>query len=78
MKVFIFLANTLILTSFNAYALDVTLRFEHLDKDKSGFLTRDELEPQPKLLSTFTVWDKNQDNQISLNEFKNHLTNNLN
>ena len=77
MKIRCFVTTTALLLSFNAFALDVKQRFDHLDTDKSGYLTRNELERQPQLLSTFIMWDKNQDKQISLIEFKNYLTNNL-
>jgi|TARA_B110000211_G_scaffold86440_1_gene101421 Ca2+-binding EF-hand superfamily protein len=77
MKILTFVSSLFLLFSFNAAALDVKQRFDHLDSNKSGYLTQDELEPQPQLLSTFVMWDKNQDNQISLVEFKNYLTNNL-
>lgn len=63
--------------SFTASALDVKQRFDHLDTNKDGFLTRAELEPQPQLLKNFSIWDQNQDNRISLLEFKQFLTNNL-
>jgi Ca2+-binding EF-hand superfamily protein len=77
MKCVFFSVIAITMISFNAVALDVKQRFDHLDANKSGFLTEDELEPQPQLLSTFTRWDKNQDKQISLLEFKDYLTNNL-
>lgn len=77
MKIIYYATCALVFASFNASALDVKQRFNHLDADKSGYLTQKELEPQPQLLSTFMVWDKNQDKRISLVEFKNYLTNNL-
>ncbi|ALQ07336.1 MULTISPECIES: EF-hand domain-containing protein [Pseudoalteromonas] len=77
MRILSFVTSILILSSFDALALDVKQRFSHLDTNKNGYLTHDELEPQPQLLSTFLIWDKDQDNQISLIEFKNYLTNNL-
>lgn len=75
MKLLVFLASCLTLSSFNALALDVKQRFDHLDKDRSGYLTNNELDPQPQLLNSFKRWDKNKDNKISLIEFKNYLTN---
>ena len=77
MKIRCFVTTIALLLSFNASALDVKQRFDHLDTDKNGYLTHNELERQPQLLSTFIMWDKNQDKQISLIEFKNYLTNNL-
>ncbi|WP_282131484.1 EF-hand domain-containing protein [Pseudoalteromonas aliena] len=77
MKILPFITSILILLSFNASALDVKQRFDHLDINKSGYLTHDELEAQPQLLSMFVIWDKDQNRQISLIEFKNYLTNNL-
>ncbi|MBB1288667.1 EF-hand domain-containing protein [Pseudoalteromonas sp. SR43-6] len=77
MKILPLIISILMLLSFDAAALDVKQRFDHLDSDKSGYLTHDELDPQPQLLNTFVKWDKNQDNQISLIEFKNYLTDNL-
>lgn len=77
MKRVFFSVIAFVMISFNAAALDVKQRFDHLDANKSGYLTQDELEPQPQLLSTFMRWDKDQDKQISLIEFKNYLTNNL-
>ncbi|WP_033017867.1 EF-hand domain-containing protein [Pseudoalteromonas sp. BSi20652] len=77
MKILFLVICILMLLSFDATALDVKQRFDHLDSDKSGYLTHDELDPQPQLLSMFVMWDKNQDKKISLIEFKNYLTNNL-
>ncbi|WP_372762690.1 EF-hand domain-containing protein [Pseudoalteromonas sp.] len=77
MKIRAYLASGLLLTSFTSAALDVKQRFNHLDADKNGYLSRHELEAQPHLLHNFTMWDKNNDQQISLVEFKNYLTNNL-
>jgi len=67
----------LLISSFGVAALDVKQRFNHLDYNKDGYLTQDELEPQPQLLSNYQRWDKDQDNRISLVEFKDFLTNNL-
>ncbi|MBO7928024.1 EF-hand domain-containing protein [Pseudoalteromonas sp. K222D] len=77
MKIRACLVSCLLLLSFNSLALDVKQRFDHLDIDKSGYLIHHELEAQPHLLNNFSKWDKNQDNKISLVEFKNYLTNNL-
>ena len=77
MKILPLTISILMLLSFDAAALNVKQRFDHLASDKSGYFTHDELDPQPQLLNTFIKWDKNQDNQISLIEFKNYLTNNL-
>lgn len=63
--------------SFGALALDVKQRFDHLDKDKNGFLTQPELESQPQLLNGYHRWDKDKDNRISLLEFKQYLTSSL-
>ena len=51
--------------------------FDHLDKNNDGYLTHSELAAQPQLLNSFSDWDENQDNRISLTEFKNYLTTNL-
>jgi Ca2+-binding EF-hand superfamily protein len=77
MKISVYLTCCLLLTSFTTFALDVTQRFAHLDSDKNGFLTHNELAAQPHLQHNFNSWDKNNDQQISLDEFKNYLTNNL-
>ncbi|MBH0057774.1 EF-hand domain-containing protein [Pseudoalteromonas sp. SWXJZ94C] len=77
MKILTLLSSILMLSSFSASALDVKQRFDHLDSNKSGYLTHDELDAQPQLLNTFVMWDKDQDSKISLIEFKNYLTNNL-
>ncbi len=69
--------SLLIGASFSASALDVKQRFDHLDSNKDGFLTHAELEPQPQLLRNYSAWDKDQDNRISLLEFKQFLTDNL-
>lgn len=63
--------------SFNVMALDVKQRFDHLDRNKDGYLTKNELDAQPQLLNQFKRWDTNKDNKISLEEFKNYLTNTL-
>jgi len=67
----------MISVSFGASALNVKQRFDHLDKNKDGFLSHNELEPQPQLLNSYSIWDKDRDNRISLLEFKQFLTNNL-
>ncbi|MFU2509901.1 MAG: EF-hand domain-containing protein [Pseudoalteromonas prydzensis] len=67
----------LLATSFSAMALDVKQRFDHLDSNKDGYLTENELDPQPQLLKQFQRWDTDRDNQISLVEFKRFLTKNL-
>ncbi|MBB1308678.1 EF-hand domain-containing protein [Pseudoalteromonas sp. SR44-5] len=77
MKSILIILSVSLATSFSAMALDVKQRFDHLDSNKDGYLTHNELEPQPQLLSNFKRWDKNQDNKISLSEFKRFLTNNL-
>lgn len=66
-----------LLFSHSALALDVKQRFEHLDTNNDEYLTHRELATQPQLLNSFSNWDKNQDNRISLTEFKSYLTNNL-
>ena len=63
--------------SFNVMALDVKQRFDHLDRNKDGYLTKNELDSEPQLLNQFKRWDTNKDNKISLEEFKNYLTNTL-
>ncbi|OUS71306.1 calcium dependent protein [Pseudoalteromonas sp. A601] len=77
MKNMMLFCSLLVGFSFNALALDVKQRFDHLDKNKDGFLTHAELEPQPQLLNSYSNWDKDRDNRISLLEFKQFLTNNL-
>ena len=77
MKLPLFIASVLILFSFNALALDVKQRFDHLDANKNGYLTSNELGAQPQLRNSFETWDKNKDKKISLTEFKSYLTNNL-
>ena len=71
------ICGLMISVSFGASALDVTQRFDHLDKDKDGFLIKSELDPQPQLLNDYQRWDKDRDNRISLLEFKHYLTNSL-
>ncbi|KPH61934.1 calcium dependent protein [Pseudoalteromonas porphyrae] len=77
MKSVTLICSVLLISSFGVAALDVKQRFNHLDYNKDGYLTHDELEPQPQLLSNYQRWDKDQDNRISLVEFKDFLTNNL-
>jgi len=55
--------------------LDVKKRFDHLDKDKNGFLSVQELSSQPHLQKRMAQWDTDKDQQISLLEFKHYLTN---
>lgn len=69
------ICGLMISVSFGASALDVKQRFDHLDKDKDGFLIKSELDPQPQLLNDYQRWDKDRDNRISLLEFKHYLTN---
>ncbi|WP_394192377.1 EF-hand domain-containing protein [Pseudoalteromonas atlantica] len=71
------ICGLMISVSFGASALNVKQRFDHLDKNKDGFLSHTELEPQPQLLNSYSIWDKDRDNRISLLEFKQFLTNNL-
>lgn len=71
------ICGLMISISFGASALDVKQRFDHLDKDKDGFLIKSELDPQPQLLNDYQRWDKDRDNRISLLEFKHYLTNSL-
>lgn len=71
------ICGLIISVSFGASALDVKQRFDHLDKDKDGFLIKSELDPQPQLLNDYQRWDKDRDNRISLLEFKHYLTNSL-
>ncbi|MDB2355887.1 MULTISPECIES: calcium dependent protein [unclassified Pseudoalteromonas] len=71
------ICGLMISVSFGASALDVKQRFDHLDKDKDGFLIKSELDPQPQLLNDYQRWDKDRDNRISLLEFKHYLTNSL-
>ncbi len=75
MKIRCFVTTTALLLSFNAFALDVKQRFDHLDKDKNGFLSLEELSSQPHLKKHIAQWDENKDQQISLLEFKHYLTN---
>jgi Ca2+-binding EF-hand superfamily protein len=77
MKLSVYLINSLLFASFSTLALDVKQRFDHLDANRNGYLTVNELETQPHLLKNFVTWDKDNDQQISLVEFKNYLTNNL-
>lgn len=77
MKILFLLIGALLFVSQSALALDVKQRFEHLDTNNNGYLTQCELDAQPQLLNTFSKWDKNQDNRISMAEFKNYLTHNL-
>lgn len=71
------ICGLMISVSFGSSALDVKQRFDHLDKDKDGFLIKSELDPQPQLLNDYQRWDKDRDNRISLLEFKHYLTNSL-
>lgn len=77
MKIQLLIAPLMVAFSSHVFALDVKQRFDHLDNDKNGYLTHSELDAQPQLLSHYKQWDKDQDNRISLVEFKNYLTNNL-
>ncbi|ODS13266.1 EF-hand domain-containing protein [Pseudoalteromonas tetraodonis] len=77
MKIQLLLIGALLFVSHSARALDVKQRFEHLDTNNDGYLTHSELAAQPQLLNSFSNWDENQDNRISLTEFKNYLTTNL-
>ena len=77
MKSILVILTVLLATSFSAVALDVKQRFDHLDSNKDGYLTKNELDAQPQLLKQFQRWDSNQDNKVSLIEFKNFLTINL-
>ena len=77
MKIILVILTVLLATSFSAVALDVKQRFDHLDSNKDGYLTKNELDAQPQLLKQFQRWDSNQDNKVSLIEFKNFLTINL-
>ena len=77
MKIQLLLIGALLFVSHSACALDVKQRFEHLDTNNDGYLTHSELAAQPQLLNSFSIWDENQDNRISLTEFKNYLTTNL-
>ncbi|BDF93285.1 MULTISPECIES: EF-hand domain-containing protein [Pseudoalteromonas] len=69
--------TVMLASSFNAMALDVKQRFDHLDNNRDGYLTENELDAQPQLIKQFQRWDTDRDNKISLVEFKNFLTNNL-
>lgn len=75
MRIFWLASCTLITISFNSLALDVKQRFDHLDKDKNGFLSEQELSSQPHLQKRMAQWDTDKDQQISLLEFKHYLTN---
>ena len=75
MKIATLASFTLITTSFNTLALDVKQRFDHLDKDKNGYLSVEELASQPHLQKHMAKWDTDNDQQISLLEFKHYLTN---
>lgn len=74
MKIVSVISLILITFSFNSFALDVKQRFNHLDKDKDGYLSPDELTPQPHLKKRISQWDTDNDKRISLLEFKNYLT----
>ncbi|MDK9682097.1 EF-hand domain-containing protein [Pseudoalteromonas shioyasakiensis] len=75
MRIFWLASCTLITISFKGLALDVKQRFDHLDKDKNGFLSMQELSSQPHLQKRIAQWDTDKDQQISLLEFKHYLTN---
>ena len=75
MRIFWLASCTLITISFYSLALDVKQRFDHLDKDKNGFLSVQELSSQPHLQKRIAQWDTDKDQQISLLEFKHYLTN---
>lgn len=75
MRIFWLASCTLITISFNCLALDVKQRFDHLDKDKNGFLSVQELSSQPHLQKRIAQWDTDKDQQISLLEYKHYLTN---
>ncbi|AXV64465.1 EF-hand domain-containing protein [Pseudoalteromonas lipolytica] len=75
MKIATLASFTLITISFNTLALDVKQRFDHLDKDKNGYLSVEELASQPHLQKHMAKWDTDNDQQISLLEFKHYLTN---
>ncbi|MCC9662935.1 EF-hand domain-containing protein [Pseudoalteromonas sp. MB41] len=75
MKIATLAPFTLITISFNTLALDVKQRFDHLDKDKNGYLSVEELASQPHLQKHMAKWDTDNDQQISLLEFKHYLTN---
>lgn len=77
MKSILVIFTVLLVTSFSAMALDVKQRFDHLDSNKDGYLTKNEWDAQPQLLKQFQRWDTDQDNRVSLVEFKNFLTINL-
>ncbi|MEH6395029.1 EF-hand domain-containing protein [Pseudoalteromonas sp.] len=77
MKGILAILTMLLATSFSAMALDVKQRFDHLDSNKDGYLTKNELDAQPQLLKQFQRWDSDRDDRVSLVEFKNFLTNNL-
>jgi Ca2+-binding EF-hand superfamily protein len=75
MKIATLASFTFITISFNTLALDVKQRFDHLDKDKNGYLSVEELASQPHLQKHMAKWDTDNDQQISLLEFKHYLTN---
>ncbi len=75
MKIATLASCTLITISFNTLALDVKQRFDHLDKDKNGYLSVEELASQPHLQKHMAKWDTDNNQQISLLEFKHYLTN---
>lgn len=75
MKIATLASFTLTTISFNTLALDVKQRFDHLDKDKNGYLSVEELASQPHLQKHMAKWDTDNDQQISLLEFKHYLTN---
>lgn len=77
MKSILVIFTVLLVTSFSAMALDVKQRFDHLDSNNDGYLTKNELDAQPQLLKQFQRWDTDRDNKISLVEFKRFLTKNL-
>lgn len=77
MKSILVIFTVLLVTSFSAMALDVKQRFDHLDSNNDGYLTKNELDAQPQLLKQFQRLDTDRDNKISLVEFKRFLTKNL-
>ena len=48
---------------------DAAVRFDRLDKDKDGYLTREELDGQPSINAEFPRLDSNGDGKLDDSEF---------
>jgi len=71
-KYFLHISLLLILGSFgkNVMAMDVLATFNKLDKDNNGTLSKAEAHEDAVLHENFAQIDTDQNNQLSLNEFK--------